>query len=82
MKVIKSVNALNTGRGYEVLEEESKFLTKEDSHANLMQFLEGHYGMDFYEQRENLFLFKKGDKLIVFETKRILGDNLIWELID
>jgi|GEM_PF-4427572 len=80
--VQRSIKAIKSGRGYEVMEEEKKYMTKAGSHANLMQFLEGHYGLEFYEMYEDKTLFFKGGEIVAYETKRIFKDYIIWEIID
>lgn len=82
IKIMKSIDILKSGRGYEILEEENKYITKDDNVSNLMQFLEGHYEYRYLEQRENLMIFIKDEDMIVFEIKRVFNGYLIWELKD
>lgn len=82
IQVERAALALNRGRGYEILLEDEKFLTKTGDHAELMQFLEGHYQMIYHTTAGETVFFLKGEKKIGFTTQQIRFNYTLWEKMD
>ncbi len=81
MQIERCIHALNNGRGYEILVEDNKFMTKADDHINLMQFLEGQYQMVFHSLDDQTAEFERGSTIVKFAIRPVRFNFLIWERI-
>lgn len=77
--------AIRQGRGYEVITEDSTFLTNDAEYAMLIFFIEGHYGYTFDGFVGTIATFVSDNGKVEFEMIKLQAftDNyILWEKVD
>jgi hypothetical protein len=74
----RAMRAIDLGRDYEILIEETKYITSDDSYTDLLFFLEGHHGYIYEFEKDGVVTFNKNGHKIEFELKKILFKYVIW----